>query len=118
MPGIHEKRVDSMEDLKWSRYEDYRIHNYEKFRVEICIAEIRYNNASGKKHKYYANVCKFPDGTIRIYNNRHAKADVAQDALDIHADDRGWRHVGFNHRLPVIDTYDGSEKKEIVPVYN
>lgn len=107
-----------MDDLKLSRYEDYRMHDYSTFRVEICIAEIRYDSALGKKRKYYSNVCKFPDGTIRIYNNRHAKVEVAQDALDCHADTVGWKHVGFNHRLPVIDTCDGRTKKEIVPIYN
>lgn len=108
-----------MEKLKWSRYEDYRIEDFKKYRVQVCVAEIRYDTALGKKHRYYAHVYKFPSGTIRMGTTRYTKAVLAQDALDCHADHKGWRLSGFNHRLPVIDTYDGSKKmKEKVPVYN
>ena len=118
MPG-KERELIVLEDLKWSRYEDYRIENLKKYRVQVCVAEIRYDTALGKKHMYYAHAYKFPSGTIRISVKRYAKADIAQDALDCHADHKGWRLSGFNHRLPVIDTYDGSrDKKEIVQLYN
>ena len=108
-----------MEELKWSRYMDYRIENFKIFAVQICVAEIRYDTDKGKKHKYYAHAYRFPSGTIRTGNKRYTKADIAQDALDCRADNKGWRLSGFNHRLPVIDTYDGSRnKKEIVRLYN
>lgn len=118
MPGILERKM-AMEEPLLSRYQDYRINGHKVYRVEVCIAEIRYNTAKGKKHKYYASACKFRDGTIRIYQKRYASATAAQMALDWNADKFGWRYTDRNSRMPVIDyNRETGNKRELVPVYN